>query len=466
MKTCKKSNLKIAYIVHSADPMGGFPQHAELAIRGLKELGHTVDFFLLKYGEHFREKSGDVRFLIKQGKHVNLERGCGTGLLYEPEAGWVEGFVGFKTKEQKLRLKEKLEGYDAVFWHTPFWFKQKEILTDTDWPELLNLSNPVNIGMVHDANLRGNSAWQYHISKYFDRLITVHPASYNSCSVLPVPRVMIFNPQDLSTVNFDKTNFDNIKKTGIIFSLQNWKASKHVDDLIRAIPYLRDDTFVVLGGSGIEKRYMEAKFKPKDKYMVNRSSDPDCLEENIGKQILPLAKSTGRVEDVFWVNQQERDIIFGDTAFFIDTAWYKVNKTLGSHFSRTLIESIMHGIVPIARNLGLSNNEEGNGEVFQAGINYWMIPYDATPKQFAESINELMDISREKYDEIVHNNYELLSLFEYKYIAQEYERLIRGEECGIYGGYETGEPTREFIAKADAQWFGTGDKKTFAFKHE
>jgi glycosyltransferase involved in cell wall biosynthesis len=471
MKTCKKDKMKIAYVCHKGDTYGGFVSHTEHAIHGLKKRGHDVDFFFLSYSgpnEMFVRKKIDTLHkegVTIEGKHFRtLDRGIGTGLYNHIQLGWITPVTPYKTLQQKKILKEKLETYDVVIWHTPFWFKQKPVLCDTDWPMLLDLQNPVNVAFHHDANIRDNSAWMFFIDKYFDRLINVHQASYNSSSVFETPRTLIFNPQIINKVEKD---FNGDKKVKF-FSLQYWKGSKHVDDLIRAIPHLKEDILIRVAGNGLDYRYLKSIDKCPEDFIGSPKRDPDILESNIGRPIFNIALETGKLEDLNWVTEQERNSIFEDTDFFVDTAWYKVSTELGEHFSRTLVEAMIRGIVPIARNLGLSNNLEGNGEVFKAGENYIMIPYNATPKEFAEILDGASKISSEEYRKIQNNNFELLKHFDLDYVVEQYEKVFKGEPCGFYGKYETGgtEIPEKFLQKAEKQWFGTGDHRTFKFKKE
>lgn len=455
--------MKIGYILNKGDNVGGFPQHAELSIKGLKELGNSVDFIYLDYYEHNRT---DYVKKIKEDKE-QVTYGCGTGIPYHPYFGWYIKPLNYKGDKNINSLINKLEKYDAIFWHTPFWFKQKKTLKETSWVRLFQLENPIQIAFVHDANLRNNTAWTYFISKHFDYIINVHQASYNSCSVLEQPRTLIFNPQDLSKVDKEKNNFDNIKKTGNIFSMQNWKASKRVDELIRAIPYTDKELNFKLAGKGIEYNYIFGSIeKMKEEYFISSKKDPDYKKENGEMTIGNKALGTGRVDLLGWINSEQKNIQYKNAAFFIDTAWYKINLELGGHFSRVLIESMINGIVPIARNLGLSGNLKGKGEVFEAGKNYIMIPYDATPKQFAEILNKAKKISREEYTKIVSNNYEILKNFDYLSVCKQYVDVIKGKDTGFYNKYENGKSNIKFIKKAISQWYGTGDKRTFNFKEE
>ena len=69
------------------------------------------------------------------------------------------------------------------------------------------------------------------------------------------------------------------------------------------------------------------------------------------------------------------------------------------------------------------------------------------------------------YDFIVNNNYKLLHNFDMYFVAQQYIDVIEGKDTGYLGKYEIGKPTVKFIEKAEKQWYGTGDKRTFNFKN-
>jgi glycosyltransferase involved in cell wall biosynthesis len=276
---------------------------------------------------------------------------------------------------------------------------------------------------------------------------------------------MIFNPQILDKVDYEKDNFDTIKNP-IFFSLQYWKSSKHVDDLIRAVPHVHfknPEASFLLGGGGMEYYYMASKDKIKDKYIINRKNDPDIGDKYIGQTILNVAKQYN-AELLFWLSAKDRDVVFQNSTFFVDTAYYTISEKLGEHFSRTLIEAMMNGVVPIGRNLGLSNNKEGIGSIFKPDENYLMIPSDATPKQFANRLIDAIKIDVQSYKKIIKNNYKLLKHFDVEYVCKQYIDVIESKPTGWFNKYETGKADKKFIEKASKTWFGDGTKRDFNFK--
>ena len=219
------------------------------------------------------------------------------------------------------------------------------------------------------------------------------------------------------------TNFKKRKRS--LFSLQTFKNMKRVGDLVACIPHL-DDCEVNVAGDGIERCYMTSKDKCKKKYICSLERDPDASDEMIGNKIWDNATEAG-MNYLGFISGVKRDQILGDTKFFIDSTW---SKTYGEHFNRTFIEAMIQGVVPIAVNLGISSNESGVGSLFTPNENYLMLKYDYTPKQYADKINEYLDIDEEEYQRIANNNFNLLKKFDRKKIAQDFINLSEGIECG------------------------------------
>ena len=131
------------------------------------------------------------------------------------------------------------------------------------------------------------------------------------------------------------------------------------------------------------------------------------------------------------MSEQKRDEILSHSKFLLDPSW---SKTYGEHFNRVVIDAMLMGVVPIARNLGVSDNEKGIG-LLKPGKNYLMIPWDATPKQFGDLCNKFLAMEPFDYGKIVANNWEFVKQFDRKKIASEYIALATGvlnSETGKY----------------------------------
>jgi len=96
---------------------------------------------------------------------------------------------------------------------------------------------------------------------------------------------------------------------------------------------------------------------------------------------------------------------------------------------------MLMGVVPIARNLGVSDNEKGEG-LLKPGKNYLMIPWDATPKQFGDLCNKFLVMQPSDYGEFVANNWEFVRQFDRKTIASQYLGLAYHLEAVKVGKYD------------------------------
>jgi hypothetical protein len=248
-------------------------------------------------------------------------------------------------------------------------------------------------------------------------------------------------------------------------SIGAWKGSKKMHEVVMAVPWMSQDVTIDMCGDGTERRYLAATDKCKPTYIRSRNTDPDFTPE----MSLP--------DNRFWVHAHNhpgftwcgpvdattRDKLYENCFMFIDPAWYSVNKKIDAHFSRVLVESMKHGIVPFARDLGLGVGD-GTGLMFTAGKNYINIPWNATPKQFADIINRTLDkITEEEYNQIIHTNLKLVSSTDHKAIGLQFIQAILGTQYpGYFGMWETGASNAKFKEASDKQWFG--ETKGFCFE--
>ena len=109
----------------------------------------------------------------------------------------------------------------------------------------------------------------------------------------------------------------------------------------------------------------------------------------------------------------------------------------------------MQGAIPIARNLGISDNEDGIGLMYKPDENYIMVPYNATPKEFAQLVDHASNLSKNESSRILSNNYEVIKKFDRKKIAQYFIDLSNGEPCGLFNKIETGILSDDIVERSD-----------------
>tara|TARA_R110000787_G_scaffold205921_2_gene316181 strand:- start:481 stop:924 length:444 start_codon:yes stop_codon:yes gene_type:complete len=122
----------------------------------------------------------------------------------------------------------------------------------------------------------------------------------------------------------------------------------------------------------------------------------------------------------------------------IDPSWSIAYSKIGDHFNRVIVDGIIEGAIPIARNYGVATNPEGEGEVFKPYENYMMVPHDASPLDFAAVIEETINMHPEIVREMQENNKKLLQHFERERVALQYLSLANGSPTGFYNKLERG----------------------------
>lgn len=464
---------RIALVYHKSGIPGGHCEYSEVLMRGLRENGADAEFFYISPVQQdnisrVRSKHSELYKLggvDDKGKRYSW--GPTLGCYYHSETGFVLKEHGYGNRVLAEQLRKKLDEFDVVIWQDIGGFKNPHNEENTDWLKLVKRRpGQKQVVMFHDHGALLRYPWVTKIEDEFDFMVCVHPASYNMGANFRLPRCMILNPQVL-----DKpvvSNWGNRDKQTLM-AIGAWKGSKKMHELVMATPWIKRDAVISMCGDGTERRYLAATDKCKDAYIRTRNTDPG---------VSPDVLTGIREQDRFWVHAHNhpgfkwwgpvdsatRDQLYYDCFMFVDPAWYSVNKKIDAHFSRVIVEAMKNGIVPFARDLGLGTGG-GKGSMFQAGKHYINIPWDATPKQFGEIVNNTLDtITQEQYNEIVENNKVLVQATDHKKVTEQLLLAINGtDQPGFYGKWETGADNPAFVDAGHKQW--TGQVKGFCF-HE
>ena len=409
--------MKILMVMHTFNNFGGIINHCEHLMAGLKELEHEVNFAYLKGSKTIRPV--EMPSELKEGWEI----GVGSGYPVHQGDGWMAPYYSYKVKESIDKFVDDANKHDIVIWQSIFGFKNKDTEKYKDWLPMIENVKAKQIVIIHDANLKKLYPWISLFEKHFTGLACVHPAAYESADFMSTPRALILNPQDIDGVPPTPKFAGRENK---ILSIQTFKRWKRVDDLIRAVPHM-PMVKTLVGGYGIEAAYMMSKDKCKEEYYCTKQYDPDATDKMLAKRIWENAEESGNFKYLGFISGAVRDQILMCSKFLVDPSW---SNTFGEHFNRVVVDAMRMGTVPIAINYGVSNNEEGNGVVLKAGINYCMLKKSYTPKQYAEKIAEYCDMPEADYMRIVQNNYELIQQFDRKRIAQHYLDLAEQKPTG------------------------------------
>jgi len=431
--------MKILTVVHDFNNFGGIIAHTEQLMAGFKHLGHQADFVYLRS----TKSGGTMSSKLDEG----YELGEGTGVPVHQGKGWRTDYLSFINDDDVNKFVEKANQYDLIIWESIFGFKNQESEGKTSWLKMITDVKAKQIVIVHDGNLRKNYPWIHNIRKHITGLACVHPSAHNQAAAMEIPRALILNPQKI--VKKKTKSFSERENT--ILSIQTFKRWKRVDDLVAAVPYINGK--VIVGGDGIERAYMASVDKCKDEYYCTKERDSHATPDRIGKRIWENALNTN-MEYIGFITEAKRDEYLQDVKFLVDPSW---SKTYGEHFNRVIVDAMKQGVVPIARNLGVSTNEDGIG-MFKPNENYLMIPWDATPKQFGDMVNQYLNMDPKQYDKIVENNWKFIERFERSLIADQYVELSDGVD---WLTIETGKYDSKLDNTIDSVWcdhFGFTEK--------
>ena len=416
--------MKIFIPMHTFNNFGGIINHNEQLIAGLKELGHEVTFAYIKPNVT-APKPVDTT-VCPEGYAF----GPGTGYPVHQGNGWIAPYYCMKNKDSIKQFVADANKHDIVIWQSIFGFKNAATEKYLEWVPMIEEVNAKQVIIIHDGNLKKLYSWIHKFSHKFSGIACVHPSAFRSAEFMPVPRNMILNPQDLSSTP-EITNFADRKNQ--ILSPQTFKRWKRVDDLVAAVPYINAD--VIVAGDGMERAYMASEDKCKPEYYCTKDLDPHADEARLGKRIWANALDSGKMQYVGFLTAEQRDDYLNTSKFLLDPSW---SNSYGEHFNRVIVDAMRLGVVPIARNYGISDNAEGIGSLFKPNENYLMIPHDVKPKQFGDLVNKFLAIPEKIYNKMAAANFELIKNFDRRVIAQQYIDLAMGKDAGYYEKNVTG----------------------------
>ena len=436
--------MKILIVTCVRNRPGGILNFTEQLMLGFKELGHYVELVQMKPNTQYHSAPDTS---IPPG----FVRGEGSGFAVNQLKGW-RGLKNFSMMNEKS-VSEYIEfanGFDLIIQSTMFGYACQDTEGNTTWLPMITDVKPKQIMVLHDGNMKRNCPWLYELRDHVDAIACVHHAALDAADFIDIPRNIILNPFDLSLLDQPRKKFS--ERRNALLSPQTFKPIKRVQDLIRAVPHMKTIEEVLVAGEGIEFNYMTSKDKCKEHYFVSTKTDPDAKESDIGRKIWDVATENGVMKHLGVIHPEKRDEILRDVKFLVDSSW---STGYGEHYNRTLFEAMLLGAIPIAVNFGVSDNEEGVGQLLKPGINYLMLRHDYTPKQYAEAVDMFCETPENQIEEIQKNNDALLRrLFDRKNIAQQYIDLSQGKDVGLLPKNLIGSPSNDLVAvrKSKEKW--------------
>lgn len=410
--------MKIRFVTFSIAKYGGIIQHIETKFEALKRLGHDVDIIILDYKKSlslngFNKKVRDLESGTFQDKLDIKSQNGGylksdiTGYWYNPYYGWLlepgKNILPCLDRNSVETWKELVSDCDLLIWSfVPT--KTGEAKAFNWWHEYFELPKSVKqVLTIHDGYYDLRNSWTNYLKEKISFLECVHITSYNACEVFDIPRMLNLDsrkvPKRMNITSMDDRPID-------FFAAHIFKSMKRMEDLISAVPYLEKDSTTMIAGSGIELYYMmtEDESKQKPKYTVSKKTDPDCKEKEIGMSLFKRAEKYG-MEFLGLIDTESVNFSLANAKFAVDPSFCThYAKYVNTHLNGFIIEAIVNGCYPILRNYRKDDIE--NDFIFQE-LRAIYIPYDCTPKEFAEYLNKAKNMSKKKYLMDTLHNFEL-----------------------------------------------------------
>ena len=413
-------DVKILQTVFDIMDYGGIVNHVELLAKGFERLGHTSKMTILR-------NSTQPPKLTKLETHVAGTYGSRTANQVNTITGWYGAqSYSYGDKTQLQNWRRFAEKFDLVIHQLPV----PKADAEGWWRKLYDIDVP-QIAIAHDAHFR--HAYP-HMIEIADKLVGVsvtNPAGYHALEWLPAPRCFIGAPHVPRKWHQQKEWRDRPKR---FVSAHVWKAWKHMDLVLRALPHIEKGIDNFIGGDGIEARYMRSKDKCKPKYKgLWRSA------EKAGMNYAGLVSPRAIMQE------------YTHSRAMVDMSFSKKFAQLGNHFNRSTIEAYNGGCVPLV----VKENMRDDTGIFKRNVHYLAIPYTVAckPKMLANAIEDaVMNVHANDAEYIVDNGRRLLKKhFDYRHSADEFIRLAKGKKnIGIYSKLERGKLNREIKERRDA----------------
>jgi len=453
--------MKILISSFTIAKQGGIVQYIHSMIQAFKELGHDIDIVELA-PNRITESAYKSKFeSIKSGEYQRkiVPHSQSGGYCFDESSGYFfNTYYGyFLPPSNKIcvfdsdaveRWYKLVSDVDIILWNfmptkTREW--QKKGTKFDYWWKFFDLPKSVKqVFLTHDAyfNIRASNVTA--LKKKILFLGCAHLAAYQCCSEIGIRRTLLLNPRYIEkNASMPVVSF-NDRKTDF-FAAHMFKPMKHMEELIAAIPYVNkgDETYsCMVAGTGIEYSYMTSEDKIKPCYLCSKKRDPNLPDKLDGKISLWNRALTFGMD---YRGQMSGDDVYKqllNTKFAIDPSWAThYAQYCRTHINGFIIEAMMLGAYPVLRDYrGLDKANSNVYDPLFESINAVIIPWDATPKQFAKILKSaIADMTPKRFLRETKENFQIVNeLFNARKNAEEIIRLCRGGKRLVKAELEKG----------------------------
>lgn len=447
--------MKIIVADFEISKYGGIVEHVESKIKAFKHLGHDVDIFQFSPSsvkQNAYDKSLAEFESGTYGKKQKINSQNGGYEKSEATNYWKNNYYGYYLPPSNKigvfetdaveRWNEAVKDVNLIIWNfVPTKSSAWGTKDFSFWWKFFDLPSKIKqVFVVHDAYFDVRASNVTALKEKILYLECAHIAAYQCCENIGIPRALLLNPRYIEEGSKMPVRLMKNREVDF-FAAHIFKSMKHVEELIRAIPYFNEeftkdendfDVFpysVQIAGSGIEQAYMVSKDKVKPCYVCSKNYDPD-LPDKLHKQVTIWERGEAHgMEYLGQISGVEVNEKLLNSKFAIDPSWAKhYSQYCRTHINGFIIEAMLNGCYPVLRDYsGLTDKRDLYDPLFEE-IRAVIIPWNATPKQFAEAlVSARNNISEVQYLKDTKHNFDIVTeLFNSVKNAEETIRFVKG----------------------------------------
>ena len=360
-------------------------------MRGLKEAGHRPELVILR--------DNNQPSYIKKSEGPRNSYPSETGGSVHLLSGWYGvPVMSYGTRERVGEFLRFARQFDYIIWDLPCPYKDGGPF-DSYWRELYTSGVP-QVAVIHDAHYERAYKHLDDVADYLAFIAPVNESARGALASFPGEVRLINNGHRILTdQEFDALPKWNQRKRQAVCA-HVWKAWKRMDRVVAAAPYL-ERAHLIMGGDGIEGRYMRSKDKCKPKYEGMWQAFNESGAQWVGV-----------------LQPYELMALYANSRVMIDLSWNAKFAAYGCHYNRSIVEGANYGCVPL-----VCMESFYSTNVFKLGDYYPFVgvPNHATPDQLAMTIEYAMDLSAADYAEMIHAlRFILKEEFDYRRTCLQY----------------------------------------------
>jgi glycosyltransferase involved in cell wall biosynthesis len=348
--------------VYEIQDYGGITSHTEKLIKGLQHYGHNVTLIILRCNDqepYFRKAEAP------KGGYASALSGASVHLL----AGWYGVRVmSYGTPYRADQFRMYVDRFDYVIWTLPCPYND-----EGEWRTLYD-HDVTQVACIHDAHYERAYKHLDSVARHLRFIAPVNESALGAVANYPGKKKLVNNGHELIDPSYliQWGSRDNVAVCAHV-----WKAWKQMHKVVEAAPLL-EDTDLILGGDGIEGRYMRSKDKCKPKYKGLWDAFRLTTHTYIG--VVPE-------------NMLLR--LYSTSAVMIDLSWNERFASYGCHYNRSIVEGANNGCIPL-----LCTEFMAGSKVFPEGT-YLSVSKDADAKTLAGAIDDAVSIPTSVAEEML-----------------------------------------------------------------